>query len=311
MVPVMSTVENERHQARRPDASMSLLNNIAAEALDPDYHNAAERRAAVASLEVSEAEPSSPDIEESARPSGRRRPRWAGSIALGLGLLSIGLLVSVAADRVRDTESVVSSERATLIERIHTANDETDALQDQIATLEAQVRALETAQLDSSAVGSVLNEQATMLQAVVGTRRVTGPGVVVTLDNAPEDWPGRDPETSDVLDVDIQQVVNALWEAGAEAVAVNGERITSTTAIRSANDLIQVNYRPLSPPYHVSAVGDDQDLVTRFDQGQGASWLRSANAIAGIQFSVEVADDDLELPAGSAPLIYAAIEEDS
>lgn len=72
-----------------------------------------------------------------------------------------------------------------------------------------------------------------------------------------------------------------------------------------------MNYRPLSAPYDVSAVGDDSELAARFDHGVGGQWMRSAKRQFGIQYSVTIADEDLVLPSGSAPLMNAVPEEPS
>ena len=79
--------------------------------------------------------------------------------------------------------------------------------------------------------------------------------------------PGRDggpressgfSDTGRVRDRDMQRVVNGLWESGAEAISVNGQRLTALSAIRAAGDAILVDNKPLVPPYTVLAVGDGQ-----------------------------------------------------
>ena len=77
---------------------------------------------------------------------------------------------------------------------------------------------------------------------IAGTSRVEGPGLRLTIDDAPNDQVSG-PGGSDgrILDIDLQQVVNGLWSAGAEAVSVNGERLTALTAIRGADKSITVN----------------------------------------------------------------------
>lgn len=298
MVRVNATIEQQSRPApRRLDASMSLLADIAETALDPDYRRVTQARR---------------ESEGRAEAEGARspsRPRWLGSVALALGLLVVGLLISVAAARVQANAGVISAERESLMERIRVASDDADSLQEQVSSLESDIRALESAQLESTSVGEQVAGQMSTLRSAVGTQRVVGPGITVLLNDAPEDWPGRDPDTSDVLDIDLQQVANALWTAGAEAIAINGQRLTPGSAIRQANDIIQVNYRPLSSPYHVSAVGNDQELATKFDQGAGGQWLRAAKREVGIQFEITIEDDDLVLPAGNATLINAVPEE--
>ena len=94
-------------------------------------------------------------------------------------------------------------------------------------------------------------------ELAAGTGAVGGPGLRVTVEDAPVTR--ADPEAADpdlrVQDVDLQVVVNGLWAAGAEAVAVNGQRLTALTAIRTAGSAILVDLAPLSSPYVVEAVG--------------------------------------------------------
>ena len=57
------------------------------------------------------------------------------------------------------------------------------------------------------------------------------------------------------MTVDLQNVANALWAAGAEAIAINGQRLTATSTIRAAGNAILVDFRPVTSPYEVSAIG--------------------------------------------------------
>ncbi|MFA1236677.1 DUF881 domain-containing protein, partial [Klebsiella pneumoniae] len=91
----------------------------------------------------------------------------------------------------------------------------------------------------------------------VGTVAVTGPGVVVTVDDAP----GSQTDARDrVLDLDLQILVNGLWQSGAEAISVNGHRLSNLTAIRGAGEAITVDYRSLTRPYVIEAIGDRSRL---------------------------------------------------
>ena len=87
--------------------------------------------------------------------------------------------------------------------------------------------------------------------------RSTGPGVLVVVDDSPS---AAADARDRVLDLDLQVLANGLWEAGAEAVAINGHRLSSLTAIRSAGDAITVDYRSLTRPYRVEAIGDPRTL---------------------------------------------------
>jgi uncharacterized protein YlxW (UPF0749 family) len=271
--------------SRRPDASMSLISDLFANPLDDGYVEAAQRRAASGSPE----------------PGVRRF-----SAALVVGLLALGLLLGTAALQVRQNAGVVSAERESLVDRIELATTHADQLELNLAEIEHDIVEIEAGRLDNLAVGNELRQTLAVNQGLAGTHGVTGPGVVVEIDDA--DGGDASESQASVLDLDIQQIVNGLWAAGAEAVAVNGQRVTALTAIRSANDVILVNFRPLNPPYEVSAIGDDRTLGSRFLEGPGGAWLLAASSTAGIQFDVRT-EQSLDLPAASAALRLAEPRE--
>jgi uncharacterized protein YlxW (UPF0749 family) len=131
-----------------------------------------------------------------------------------------------------------------------------------------------------------------------------GPGVEVVLDDA-ADPQGDDPTLARVLDRDLQIAVNGLWAAGAEAITVNGLRLTSRSAIRSAGDAILVDYRPLTTPYTLEAIGDPKRLEPRFATGPAAESLRTLQSTYGLSFAV-TSRDRVVLPAAALPdLSYA------
>jgi uncharacterized protein YlxW (UPF0749 family) len=127
---------------------------------------------------------------------------------------------------------------------------------------------------------------------------------VVTLeDSAGEDE--RVDESHRVQAMDLQVVANALWSAGAEAVAINGERLTALSAIRGAGPAVLVDLAPLVPPYRVEAIGDVRALQTGLARSGAAGHLNWISASYGISSTVQ-AEQQLELPgAGSSRLRYA------
>lgn len=261
---------------------MSLLNDIFAKPLEPEYEEGAARSRAAGE------EPT----------PGRT---WR-SPALALGLVALGLLLTMAVVQARNDASVVSSERQGLIEQIHGEDARVSRLQGDTSALESEIGELEDSLLQNSTTGQQMREEVESLQATTGSIAVAGPGVVVTVDNPEDQSSGAD--TDRVLYLDLQQVVNGLWAAGAEAVSVNGQRVTPFTAIRSAQDVIQINYRPMQAPYEISAIGDSRSLARDFGEGSGGQWLRAIASSNGIRFDVR-SEDELTLPAGNTPLSFA------
>ena len=106
-----------------------------------------------------------------------------------------------------------------------------------------------------------------------------------------DDAPGADSDTRDqVLDLDLQILVNGLWEAGAEAVAVNGHRVSTLTAIRGAGEAITVDYTSLTRPYRIEAVGDSRTLPASFTQTAAGAWWNDLARNRGMPFSLTGVD---------------------
>jgi len=137
-----------------------------------------------------------------------------------------------------------------------------------------------------------LREQTSALASLSGAAPVHGPGLVVQLTDA-EGATRADPADADFLiqDVDLQAVVNALWAAGAEAVAVDGQRIVSTSSIRNAGAVVRLNYKVLTSPYRIEAIGEPASLRARFDRSGIARRFGDWVQIYGLGFTVGTADD--------------------
>ncbi|MEO7745033.1 MAG: DUF881 domain-containing protein, partial [Actinomycetota bacterium] len=172
-------------------------------------------------------------------------------------------------------------------------------------TLQNRIEGERARQLGQQALGG-LADRVRALALVTGALSVVGPGVRVDVDDAAALTPkaGGDPRARSaaddgrVLDQDLQKVVNGLWAAGAEAVSVNGQRLTALSAIRSAGQAILVDYRPLSPPYRVLAIGDPDRLPARFADGAGGRDLMYLSDNFGVRYDVTPATR-LVLPASA------------
>ena len=108
-------------------------------------------------------------------------------------------------------------------------------------------------------------------------------------------------DNSEVLDTDLQRLVNGLWLAGAEAIAINGERLTALSAIRIAGSSITVNSNNVSPPFVVEAIGDPDTLAARFIDTPGGQWFLDLEALYGVVLEIETAtnEEPLTLPAAT------------
>jgi uncharacterized protein YlxW (UPF0749 family) len=224
------------------DASMDLLNQILRQPVDPDY--------AITAIQ-----------------GGRPLPKWRWSFALVT--LTIGALLAIAALQTNQAAPALETERAELISRIKAAEANQDQLRAQAASLSAEVTSLREAAVGDDDTVKALVAQIAELGPAVGATAVAGPGVLIVVDDAPG---GNGDVRNRVLDLDLQMLANGLWQAGAEAVAINGHRLSGLTAIRSAGDAITVDYRSLSRPYRIEAIGDPRTLQARFVESSGGAW---------------------------------------
>ncbi|TQN43046.1 uncharacterized protein YlxW (UPF0749 family) [Blastococcus colisei] len=263
----------------------SLLDAVLAETLDPAYAQAAAARAA---------------------DDGRRPSRTRGRVAVALTMALAGVLVAItyqqAAASVQGREQV----RAALVDDIQRDSDVTDELADQLELLRAEVTSARDELLAASAVGQRARDALARTERAAAAVAVTGPGLLVTLANADptadEDPVGggtteEDPREQ-VQDGDLQLVVNALWAAGAEAISINGQRLGPTTAIRFAGEAVLVDFRPVTSPYEIRAIGDPDELAGKFLASPEVGALAAISQTFGLRFEY-AAEEELTLPAGT------------
>ncbi len=145
---------------------------------------------------------------------------------------------------------------------VQTESDQYDALDRRVKDLTAEV-----AELTSSVKGADVKRaqrRVAGLKDPAGLTPRSGPGVTVTLSDAPESVINSTKQDLNLLIVhqqDIQAVVNAMWKGGATAVTVQGQRIVTTTGIKCEGNSVQLQGVPYPQPYVISAVGDQGDLL--------------------------------------------------
>lgn len=219
-------------------------------------------------------------------------PSNARRMQISAAVVTFGVLLGVSVIKTERDRPQALVERTQVIAQISARQTRLDRLhnklrfeQDRVADLQTSVAALVTS-------ASRLGGEADMLGVASGETAVHGPGVVVTADNAGDAVPGAG---GIILDTDLQALVNGLWAAGAEAIAINGHRLSTMTAIRFAGQAITVDYRSLTPPYIVAAIGDPNTLPARFLETAGGQVWLGLRANFGIRFRTRTAER-LELP---------------
>jgi uncharacterized protein YlxW (UPF0749 family) len=268
--------------------AVTLLESISADALDPAYTEAAGHR--------------------SKRPS-QRRPAALRTAEIMLPIIVLGLLLATALAQTRRSVPDLAKERRALALRIEERTTRTDALLKEVELLRSQVAAAQSSGLNISDAGREKARELSRLELAAGAVPVTGPGLRVVVDDGTTSAGDQAQDGSErVLDTDLQRLVNGLWAAGAEAVSINGQRVTGTTAIRSAGSAITVGFRPVGRPYAVEAVGDPDEIEAKFVDGPGGRWFRTLQDNYGIVFRVS-GERSLRIPAaGGLDVRYARVD---
>ncbi|HEX5948335.1 MAG TPA: DUF881 domain-containing protein [Actinomycetota bacterium] len=154
----------------------------------------------------------------------------------------------------------------------------------EVRTLQAEVAGLGTVGAEVRA----LRAEARSVAAAAGAAAVEGPGIEVTLDDSSaRRSPTGDPNDLIVHERDIQTVVNALWAAGADAVGVNGERLSSTSAVRCAGNTLLLHGALHSPPYRIAAIGDPGSLADGLSGQPGMDRLRDSVQAFGLGLDID------------------------
>lgn len=270
-----------------PAASMALLREVLDPPTDPAYSDAAAARQA----------------------RGLPAATPSHSPLLVCFALLVGFLATVAVLQLRTPDPAAAQNRAALIERVEAAAAHGDELAEQIDVLRAEISSLEQAAAtgeDQQPGADPLTDQLRSASVSAGTVAMQGPGVRITLDDAPSDY-GEEPTTAEnrVLAHDLQVVVNGLWSSGAEAISVNGQRLTTTSSIRYAGEAIVVDFRGLARPYVIEAIGPTDAMAAELSDGGTGEYIASLRSTYGLSID-GTSEPMLTVPAATRATIRVA-----
>lgn len=226
----------------------------------------------------------------------RRRTAPTGAVGVALVLALAGLIFATNAriaaatpEPAQDFPGLVQAE----IERL-------EVLSDEVSELRTEVEALTDSRTDVVVPGP--DEE--LIAFWAGRRPAVGPGLTVTLTDAPATgalpaW--VTPNDLVIHQQDLQAVINALWAGGAEAMTLQGERVIATSAFRCVGNVLLLHGRHFSPPYVVQAIGDPEALeASLLADPQVQVYLDYVDAV-GLGWKVS-ASDNLLLPARTESL---------
>ncbi|SHN47462.1 DUF881 domain-containing protein [Cryptosporangium aurantiacum] len=274
-----------------PSPGLTMLADLMNNHLDPGYAEAARRR-------------------ENGEPPSRLASRSRGGLTLLCAAL-IGVVLAVAYREAVATAPEAAETREALTAEVRRAQTRTDELQQLADRRREEVAAAQDAAVADSSTGRALSRRVRDAEAMTGVAPVTGPGIVLEVSDGE---PTRDPVTGAtvgdaeaflVQDGDLQSLANAVWAAGAEAVAIDGQRLTALSTIRSAGSAVLVDFRPVDNPYTITAVGDADALYRALLRAPAVRRFQAY--VKDYKMGLDLRrDDELRLPAGPDPELREA-----
>jgi uncharacterized protein YlxW (UPF0749 family) len=223
------------------------------------------------------------------RRSAPARRRSGRAIEIWLIALLVALVATVQIRSQAEVEkSLVGTDTTTLaflIDDLHRAND---ALSTETADLTHRKAALQSG--GSSAADQELSAEATRLRAIEGLIPVHGPGIVMVVD------------ASGLQALDLQDAINNLASAGAEAIAVNDHRVAMGVAVQQTPGGVTIDGALVLPPWTIAAIGDANRLAAAADLM--TQQMRGDRRVRQATYRVE-ADVEIRAVITQRPFVYA------
>ena len=278
---------------------MPLLDRIVRQALDEDYEVVAARKARTRPGRRGRrgrqpVRPSS-DRPHPERPHPERphpeRPRQVAAAVMAV----FGVLVAVAAVQTARNAPEANASRQSLVDQIQARRATIERLQGRLVRLQTSITSQRDALAQAAQDEQVLVARAERLGVRTGFVAVHGPGVRIHLDDA---------EGGDVTQVvrasDLAMLVDGLWNAGAEAIAVNNLRLTALTAFANVGPAVHIGKVPLVAPYTIEAIGDPDTMAADLLDTTFGQRFYSLRDSLGFDYQIGSVDE-MRLPAANPP----------
>lgn len=228
-------------------------------------------------------------------------------VTLALIFIVLGILLATSFTTSKQSKTTVSSTRKEeLISIIHDLESRREALKTELFALRNQLNQYEKQAAANEGKLATFTQEQEELALAAGLVPMTGKGIVITLGDSPSIPLNQNPNDYIIHDSDIRVVTNALWACGAEAMAVNNQRMVSATAIRCAGNTILINSTRCASPYVIYAIGDQKRMLAGLEEDDDVTRLfKHYSQSYGLEVDISK-QDDIVIPAykGSLRIEY-------
>lgn len=236
--------------------------------------------------------------QQPARPQ-RRLDR---SLVLLVPAVLFGLLVTLQWRTQAERSELSVRYNAPLIDAASALQREQNELKSQLAVLRARLDEIQRNASSQSGAARELQTRLDELKASAGLTPQSGDGVIVHLDDARNvSVATRDIDKSICHATDLTDIINTAWKGGAQAIAVNDERIVNSSSVYCVGATIMVNGTLMSPAFNIAIIGPQNALLGAFDDPNQLQDIKQRRDVQGLGFRVTRANA-INVPAYSGAL---------
>ncbi|HLQ04458.1 MAG TPA: DUF881 domain-containing protein [Verrucomicrobiae bacterium] len=220
--------------------------------------------------------------------AGRAPRRLGAPLVLIFPALLFGLLVSLQWRTQQERSELTVRYNAPLLDAANSLQKEQNTLKAQLADLRAQLDAIQVGAASQSTASRDLQARIEELRSAAGLTERTGDGVVITLDDARSTSPAQTTNVDKSIchSTDLTDIVNTAWRGGAQAIAINGERVVGSTSVYCVGSTIMVNGTLMSPPFSVLVIGPQNEVLAAYDDPNELRDIKQRRDVYGLGFRV-------------------------
>jgi uncharacterized protein YlxW (UPF0749 family) len=231
-----------------------------------------------------------------------RKRRVEHSLVLLVPAVLFGLLVTLQWRTQAERSELSVRYNAPLIDAANALQNEQNDLKSQLAQLRARLDEIQRNASSQSGAAKELQTRLDELKGSAGLTPLSGDGIIVQLDDARNvSVASRDIDKSICHATDLTDIINTAWRGGAQAIAVNDERIVSSSSVYCVGSTIMVNGTLMSPPFSIAAIGPQNAMLGAFDDPTQLQDIKQRRDVQGLGFRVSRASA-IHVPAYSGAL---------
>jgi uncharacterized protein YlxW (UPF0749 family) len=216
-----------------------------------------------------------------------RRQRLQHAFALLIPAALFGFLVTAQWQGQQERSSIAVRYNAPLTDAAFALQKEQNDLKAQLQDLRAQLDQIQSNAATQSGAASELEKRLAELKAQAGLSPLTGDGVMVQLDDSHTVAAGAaNLDQAICHSTDLTDILNTAWRGGAQAIAINAQRVVSSTSVYCVGSTIMVNGTLLSPPFNIAIIGPQNSVLGAFDDPSQLKDIKARRDVQGLGFRV-------------------------